>query len=261
MGQELLGVKQQEVLSSVHNAIRILKAFSMEERELGISELSSRLGLAKSTVFRLMKTLNEAHLVEKNIESQKYQLGIAAFELGFMVYHSMELRRVAVPLLDKLMNSVRKVVRLGVYDQGGVVYLYKGSPEVRSVTKSKIGNRVSVYCTAVGKILLAFQSKQEIDRVLAGELTAYTPHTITQPEVIKTRLTQIRKTGVAVTHEELRLGICSVAVPVYNDLGKVIAAISVTGNKSHFYPAQIQYYVKEMNIYSRLITEQLGLNP
>jgi IclR family transcriptional regulator, KDG regulon repressor len=251
--------KPQEVLSSVHNAVRILKAFSLSETELGISELSARLGLAKSTVFRLMKTLSESHLVQKNGETQKYQLGIGAFELGFIVYHSMELRRISLPLLEKLVESVRKVIRLGVYDHGGIVYLCKRIPDLNHATISNIGDRVPSHSTAIGKLLLAYQDDEEIKRVIEEGLMSFTDKTITNEEQLRMQLKEIRQVGYAITNEELRKGICSVAVPVFNDMGKVIAGISVTGTKAHFYPNQIQQYLKEMRMYSRLITERLGM--
>lgn len=251
--------KEQEVLSSVHNAIRILQNFSLTETELGISELSVRLGLAKSTVFRLMKTLQENNLVEKNEETQKYHLGIGAFELGFRVYHSMELRRIAVPILDRLAKSIRRVARLSVYDQGGAVYLCKRIPDEDNGTISKIGDRVPCYCTAVGKVLLSYQDDSEIDRVLDRELTPYTSKTIVSPTVLKQQLIEVRKSGYALTNEELRVGVCSVAVPVQNDMGKVIAAVSVTGPKALFYPNQINQYVQELKVASRLITERIGM--
>lgn len=250
---------KQEVLSSVHNAIRILQEFSLKQKEMGISELSKKLGLAKSTVFRLVKTLKENNLVEQNEESQKYRLGIAAFELGFTVYHSMNIRVTAHPILKDLMKSTRKVVRLGVYDRGGVIYLCKVDPEDDYGTISKIGNRVPTYCTAVGRVLLAHQEEREVDRVTSRNLDPYTAKTITTKEKLLCLLKEVRQTGYAVTYEELRNGICSVSVPVYNDIGTVVAAISVTGLKSQFFSSQIQYYVKELRRSSKLITEQSDL--
>jgi IclR family KDG regulon transcriptional repressor len=248
--------KDLEVLSSVHNAVRILQEFSLEKKELGISELSERLGLAKSTIFRLVKTLSESHLVEKNEETHKYRLGIGAFELGFMVYHTMDIRLQALPILEKLMKSTRKVVRLGIYDKGGVVYLSKRVPEDDYGTISEEGNRVPSYCTAVGKVLLANQKEIEIERVLSGKLTAFTPKTIVDVDKLRMQLSEVSRTGYATTYEELRTGICSVAVPVYNDMDKVIAAISLTGMKSQFY-SYINHYIKELKSYSSLITERL----
>ncbi|MDN4075423.1 IclR family transcriptional regulator [Fictibacillus terranigra] len=248
-----------EGLSSVHNAIRILQTFSLLEPELGISELSVRLGLAKSTVYRLIKTLNESNLVAQNKETQKYHLGIAAFELGFTVYHSMELRKIALPILEKLSASLRKVVRLAVYDNGGVVYLCKCIHDEDNGTISKIGERAPSHCTAIGKMLLAYQNEQEIDHVLNGYLSAYTSKTITSPIHLKEQIFESKQKGYAITREELREGISSVAVPVYNDFAKMIASISVTGSNFYFKPDRVKQYVKEMRNCSRLITERLGM--
>jgi len=250
----------RKMLSSVHNAIRILQTFSKTETELGITELSIRLGLAKSTVFRLMKTLNESNLVEKNQETQKYQLGIAAFELGFTVYHSMELRRVSVTILEKLAKSINRVVRLGVYDNGGVVYLVKRSPDGDNGTKSKIGDRIPTHCTAIGKMLLAHQNDKEVERVIEDGLTQYTEKTIVSANELRENLNEIRKKDFALTMEELRNGISSVAVPVKNDLGKVVGAISITGSRSFFYLNQIEQYVRELRHCSSLITERMGMD-
>lgn len=251
--------KQTDTLSSVHNAMRILKEFTREQPELGISELAIRLGLAKSTVFRLIKTLCENQLVEKNEKTQKYHLGIAAFELGFAVYHDMELRLIARPLLDKLMLSVRKAVHLGVYDHGGVIYLCKIIPQDDLGTISKIGKRVPSHCTASGKILLAFQEKDEVERYLNSPIKAYTPKTITSKEILLDQLEEVREKGFVLCQEELKEGISSVAIPVYNDDDEVVAAMSVTGASNQFYPTQVQGYLKEMRMYSRLITERLGV--
>ncbi|GGG01067.1 IclR family transcriptional regulator [Paenibacillus abyssi] len=249
--------KQIETLSSVHNAMRILKEFTLEQPELGISELSGRLGLAKSTVFRLIKTLTENNLVEQNPRNQKYHLGIAAFELGFTVYHEMELRTVALPLLDKLMRSIRRTVHLGVYDNGGVVYIIKRIPEDHQGTISKIGKRVPPHCTASGKILLAHQCEEEMERVCSLGLEAHTGKTVTKVDVLKEQLMQVKQKGYAVCYEELKPGICSAAVPVFNDDNEVIAAVSLTGTPAQFLPAQVQSYIKDMRTYSRLITERM----
>lgn len=251
--------KGKESLSSVTNALKLLNEFSIEERELGISELSIRLGLAKSTVFRLMKSLREAKLVEKNEETKKYFLGIGAFELGFKVYHSLEIRKIALPYMEQLMERTRKVVRLAMYDKGGVVYLANRKPNDDELTMSDIGNRAPSYCTAVGRILLAHQSSQEINRVLSGNLEAYTDNTKTDPEEIKTELQKVIKSGYAITHGEMRQNVGSLAVPIYNDFGKVVGSLSLTGPQSYFNSFAMTNYLKELQTYSRLISENLGI--
>ncbi|WP_174351146.1 IclR family transcriptional regulator [Paenibacillus sp. JMULE4] len=251
--------KQQETLSSVHNALRILRVFTYENPEMGISELSAHLGLAKSTVFRLLCTLSEDHLVEKNKKSQKYHLGLAALELGFAVYHEMELRKVSLPLLERLTKSLRKVVHMGVYDNGEVVYICKLTPDDHLGTITQIGRRVPFHCTSVGKVLLAHQSESEISRLLRNRLTAHTNKTITDPDRLRSCMADVHKKGYAVSHDELKAGVSSVSVPVINDNGEVIAAISAAGSTAHFYDSQVQRYIRELKTCSRIITERLGM--
>jgi IclR family KDG regulon transcriptional repressor len=249
---------QQEPLSSVNNAIRILREFTNEnDKELGITELSQRLGLAKSTIFRLVITLSGDNLVEKNTQTQKYHLGLGAFELGFAAYHGNELRLIGYPLVRKLMLNTRWAVHLGVYGHGDVVFLCKSVPEDHKGTISKIGKKAPGHCTASGKILLAHQSDQEIFRVMEEGLTQYTKKTIIDPNKSMEQLRNIRKVGYAVAFSEYKEDICSVAVPVYNDDNQVIAAIGIATVNKYLYPLQVQTYVKELKNCSRLITERL----
>lgn len=249
----------KDSLSSVSNAMRLLKEFSIEEQELGVSELSSRLGLAKSTVFRLLTSLKAAQLIEKNEETKKYHLGIGAFELGFKVYHSMELRKTALPYMEQLYNRTRRVVRLSKYDHGSIVYIAKITPKDDNTTISKIGYRTPAYCTASGRVLLAYQSNQEIKRVLSGEIYSFTNATKISPEEIKQELLQVERNGYSVTYGELRKGVASIAVPIFNDYKKVIGSLSLTGPQSYFHSINLNNYIKELKMHSRLITENLGL--
>lgn len=250
-------MSKQKPLSSVNNAIRILSELSFEDKEMGITELSNRLELAKSTIFRLVSTLSGNNLVEQNVLTQKYHLGIGAFELGFAAYHGNKLRLVAYPLLHKLMTVVREAAHLGIYDQGEVLYLCKREPVNHQGTISKIGKRVPSHCTASGKILLSNQSNQEINRVIDKGLAKYTDKTIQDPDKMIAHLRDIRETGYATAISEYKEDVCSIAVPVFDDSKQMIAAISLATNNNYLYPLQIQNYVNELRRYSRLITERL----
>ncbi|MGF9711062.1 IclR family transcriptional regulator [Paenibacillus naphthalenovorans] len=249
---------QKEPLSSVNNAIRILREFTLADKELGITELSKRLGLAKSTIFRLVSTLHGNNLVEKNKYTHKYHLGIGSFELGFAVYHGNELRSIAAPLLNKLMTTYREAVHLGVYDRGEVVFLCKMVPDDHHGTVSKIGKRIPSHCTASGKVLLAVQAEQEISRVIEQGLDRHTHKTITSGEALLEQLREVRKSGYSTGMSEYKDGICSIAVPVHSSTGLVIAAVSFAVTKTYLYPVQVQNYVKDLKTCSRLITERLS---
>lgn len=248
--------RQQEHLSSVYNAIRILQAFSDDRPELGITEISTRLGLAKSTVFRLMRTLTDTHLLVRDPETRRYRLGLGTFVIGSIAYRRMEIRDRAFPLLVDLMQNVRRVVRLGVYDDGGVVYLCKLPEDKETRTFSSIGKRVPPYCTAVGKLLLAFQPDEEVGRILSAPLRPMTGRTITDPDKLRAQFVEIRHSGYATTFEESTENLCSVAVPVYDRDKRVMAAISVTGTRGQFLPYQVQQYLRAMRATSQRITDQ-----
>jgi IclR family KDG regulon transcriptional repressor len=249
----------REGLSSVYNAMRILREFMNEGKEIGISELGTRLGLAKSTIFRMVKTMVIHQLVEKNKETDKYYLGVAAFELGFAVYHTNEIRSIGFPVLDKLMNLHKKVTRLGVYSQSGVIFLCNRVPEGVNSHYSKIGSSTPIYCTALGKVLLAYQTKEEIERVLKGSFKVYTMKTIVNKDVLYEQLMEIRQNGYGYSNEEFREGRSSVAVPVYDDDGQVIAAISLSDSNGICYTKNRQTYINELKQCSQLITHKLGM--
>jgi DNA-binding IclR family transcriptional regulator len=251
-------VKEKDSLSSVHKAMRILREFSQDEPELGITELSNRLSMAKSTVSRLIQILCEENMMQKNEQTRKYHLSLTAFEIGSVVYHEMELCQMAIPLLKKMLAAVQGAIQMVTYDKGGIVYLIKLPEDKDTKILNTMGKRVPAHCTASGKMMLAHQDEAEINRVLQSDLKAYTRKTITSPDKLKAELKKIKEAGYAVSHEEFAEGMSSVAIPVYDDMSRVLAAICVTKPTSHLSSAQIQHLLKEMKMYSRLITEQLG---
>jgi IclR family transcriptional regulator, KDG regulon repressor len=250
---------QPELLASVQNAIRIMREFSFDEPVLGITELSDRLGLSKSAVYRILQTLCAEGVLQQNSKTRKYYLGITAFEIGCVVYHDIEVSKVAFPLLNKLMNSVRGVIQLVMYDQGSIVYLLKLPENRETQIFNRIGKRVPAYATASGKVLLAYQYEKERKRVCSGEFQSFTSNTITDQKGLEEELEMIQRKGYALSKEEFRFGMYSVAVPIFDEMTKqIIAAISMTGPKSLFSHSQVQDNVKNMKFYSGLISEQLS---
>ena len=250
---------EKKRLTSVHKAIHILRLFSQYKPDLGITEISEKLGFPKSTVSRLMSILCEENLVQKNENTKKYQLSLTALEIGSVVYHQLEVTQVALPYMDKISDKVKGVVQLVKYDQGEIVYLLRFPEHKDELIINSIGNRVPSHCTAAGKMLLAMQSEEEISSYLERDLVAYTDKTITSPEKLWNNLIEIRKKGYAISHEEFKNGVSAVALPIYDNSDQVIAAISVT-KPTRFLrsTSQIEYILKEMRVYSRLISEKLG---
>ena len=169
-------------LSSVATAIRLLKAFSEDEVEIGISALARRLGLAKSTVHRLAVTLVSEGLLEQDRENGKYQLGIALFRLGALVRRRMNVSNEARPYLYELREKINESVHLAILDETEIMYVYnlEGTHAIRM--RSDIGVRKPAYCTAEGQAMLAFAPSEVVARVIAAGLAARTPKTITSAE-------------------------------------------------------------------------------
>src|SRR5262252_9601545 len=185
-------------LSSVATAIRLLKAFSEDEVEIGISALARRLGLAKSTVHRLAVTLVSEGLLEQNGENGRYQLGIALFRLGALVRRRMNVSNEARPYLYDLREKINESVHLAILDETEIMYVYnlEGTHAIRM--RSDIGVRKPAYCTAEGQVILAFQPDEVVERVTTAGLKPRTPKTVTSAEKFLRELAAIRNRGWAV---------------------------------------------------------------
>src|SRR6476660_8808281 len=178
-------------LSSVANSIRLLNSFSGEEDELGITTLASRLRLAKSTVHRLATTLTAAGFLEQNGDTGKYRLGVALFELGALVRRRMDVANEARPKLRELLERTGETVQLGIVDHESVLYVYEMESRHAIRMAAAVGGRAPLHCTAVGKVLLAFQPADYVKRVAGNGLKGYTPKTITRRDELLAMLQDV----------------------------------------------------------------------
>jgi DNA-binding IclR family transcriptional regulator len=214
-------------LSSVANSIRLLTSFSGEENELGITTLATRLRLAKSTVHRLATTLTSAGFLEQNAETGKYRLGVALFELGALVRRRMDVANEARPKLRELLEKTGETVQLGIVDQYSVLYVYEMESRHAIRMAAAVGGRAPLHCTAVGKVLLAYQPAEYVKQVVERGLTAHTTRTVTRRDAVLEMLDEVRHREYAIDDEESESGLRAIAAPVRNHTGAVIAALGV----------------------------------
>lgn len=245
-------------LSSVANAILLLKAFSDEHSELGISALAMRLNLAKSTVHRLASTLLEAGMLEQNRETGKYRLGLALFEMGSLVRRKIDFSLEAKPWLMSLREQTGETVDLSILDHGGVVCVnFLESQKVHRIT-SGIGLRKPAHCTAEGKALIAFQPPAELGRIVALGLERRTPRTITTAAALGEELARIRSRGYAIDDEEYELGVRSIAAPIRDDSGNAVAAVGVAGPTQRLTKSRLQALARPVEEAAQAISMRLG---
>jgi DNA-binding IclR family transcriptional regulator len=217
------------LIQSIRRAIQLLKAFDADQGELGVTELSRLVGLPKSTVSRMLATLEYEGLIERVPASDKYRLGFLLLRLAGRVGHYRDVRDVARPILLELSERARETVHLAVPDGDEVVNIEQISGPHLVRETNWVGRRTPFHCAANGKVLLAFQPAGTIERILAGPLTRFTDRTITDRKLVRTELAQVRERGFARAVGEIEAGLNGVAAPVRNAGGQVIAAVSAGG--------------------------------
>jgi len=221
---------------SLQKALRILLYMGEQSPEAGVTELSSELGLTKATVHRLLNTMERFDLIERNVESERYRLGLKLHQLGSRAVESRTLRTEAHRLLVEMSRRSRETVSLATPAPGGVICLDRlDSPHTIITVCTPIGSMFPAHCTAAGKAILAYMADDEIEALVRRNgLRPYTPFTITQMASLKENLRLIRQRGYAVDHQELERGLSGVAAPVLSAHERVIAAVGIAGPTLRF---------------------------
>ncbi|NTZ18600.1 IclR family transcriptional regulator [Paenibacillus sp. JMULE4] len=167
------------IIQSVERALRILDLFDEYHKELKITEISSRMDLHKSTVHSLLKTLQEYHYIEQNPDNGKYRLGMKLLERSSRLVQSLDIRQAANPFLQKLSKTTGQTAHLVILDGKEGVYIDKVEGDKAVIRYSRIGRRIPLHCSAVGKALIAFKSPEQIRSILKGyEYQKHTEKTI-----------------------------------------------------------------------------------
>lgn len=224
--------KSDYTIQTVSNALRLLEVF-YDEPELGVSELSRRLRLHKNNVFRLLATLELGGYVEQSPDTDRYRLGVRSLELGRAYARSHSLVERARPVLAKLVDDLGETAHLGVRRDFEVVHLDGIQPQRLLVTASRVGQRLPVHCSALGKVLIgcAEASVQESYRavVSGGPLEPVTAATVVDGAKLFDQLSTVGAQGYALDLGECEEGLNCAASPVHGENGDVMAALSVSG--------------------------------
>jgi DNA-binding IclR family transcriptional regulator len=216
-------------LSSVTTAVRLLKMFSEGEAEIGVTSLSRRLGVAKSTVYRLASTLVAEGMLEQNPETEKYRLGIALFALGALVRQRMDLSTEGRPYIFDLREATNETVHLAVLDRAEIMYVYDLESTQAIRMSANLGARKPALCTAEGRAILAFHPPEVVEPMLREGFRPRTPKTETEPEALRARLAEVRQLGYAREDEQSELGMRSIAAPIRDSSGLVVGAVGMAG--------------------------------
>mgnify|MGYP001050648416 FL=1 len=248
-----------DLVKSVERTLKILEVLSDYSDGLGITELSDKVNLHKSTVFRLLSTLINRGYVTQDLEASKYKITFKLFELGSKKVDKLDLLKSSKPYTRMLMESVNEVVHLIIRDEAEIVYIDKVEANNTISMASRIGKRNPMYCTATGKAILAFLPEEEVLKVWnSSKIVKMTGNTITDFILFKKELHNIRQNGYAVDNEENELGVRCVAAPIFDFKGDIAAAISVSGPVNRITDDKIDFISNEVIKYANLISVEIG---
>jgi IclR family pca regulon transcriptional regulator len=217
---------------SLERGLMILSSFSEARPVLGIADLSRAVSLNKSTTHRYVATLAKLGYVQQDPDTKKYSLGPRVVDLGFAAINSMEITRVAAQYLQALSDETGYTVSMAVLDGPDIVYVDRRrsgrASNFAMGLNLHVGSRLPAYCTSMGKVLLAYREPAALRGLLdRTDFARRGPKTITAREQLMTALARVRLTGIAVNDEELAAGLRSVAAPVRDRSGRVVAAVNI----------------------------------
>lgn len=245
--------------SVLERAFALLEAVGSDGTSVGLAELARRSGLAKATAYRLANQLIQLHVLER--VGEEYQLGLKLFQLGSSVARQRELREAALPFMEDLYEATHETIHLGVLDDAEVLYIEKIAGRRGCNVSTTLGTRKPLYCTSLGKAILAYSTPQLLQAVIQNGLQRRTSYTITDPHRLELELTRAAESGVAYDREEYDSGITCVGSPLLNAAGRAWAAISVTGPTTRFRPERTATAVRTAALGLTRVLGRTGVIP
>lgn len=248
------------LIQSLQRAFALLEHLAGSGRNTGITSIAGHVGLHKSTCFGLLYTLQQLGCVVQDAQG-RYSLGYKMYELGNAYLEGLDLRRLAAPYLRELVGLSTETVHLVVRQGLNAVYIDKlEGPHAMSIT-SQIGGQAAMYCSGVGKAILAFMEPAEQEEVMKQPMPALTANTITTPRDLRAAIERIRAQGYSLDQEEIEVGLCCLAAPIFGVGGKVVGGISISGPCIRLTEERKRELMPRLLEATRAISRQLGHLP
>ncbi|MFZ5824148.1 MAG: IclR family transcriptional regulator [Bacillota bacterium] len=212
---------------SLVKTIQLLRQFTPDHPLLGVTEMAHLSGMPKSVVHRIVQTLESTGFLEQDPRSQKYRVGLLAYQIGSLYIHGVDLHQVVQEELKRLAEESTFTCYFGIRQGTNVLLLAvkHGSSPVR--VAGQPGDLIPAHCAALGKALLAASPPAVVDEYLARPLPAWTAKTVTNPSAIREELEQIRERGYAISLEQCYAGTCAIGCVVREDIGAISLSVPV----------------------------------
>lgn len=252
--------KSNYMIQAVAHALDVLEQF-YRDGELGVTELSKRLKLHKNNVFRILATLESRGYIEQNRSTENYRLGTKCLQLGQMYIHHMGFLQQARPIMVDVVKTCHESAYVAVIRKGKVVPLdmVESDQPVRIV--SHVGENLPLHCTAPGKIHLAFEPAEEVQRTFPESLEQYTENTITDRNILTEQLRAVANAGYAVDNGEYLTDVRTVAVPIKDYTRTVVGSLAVSGPSYRIQPDRLEQELVPLVLKAgRELSNRLGYN-
>ncbi len=246
-------------IASVQHALNILNLFDGTHAELGNSDIARLLNMNPGTVAGLIYTLRINRYLDQNPDNRKYRLGLKLAERAFVLLDQIDLRKIAAPIMENLLEWSGESVNLAIHDFQEVVYIERLFGGHSLGIRSELGKRAPLHSTALGKAILANFDQNEIQSILVDyKFTAVTPKTIVDLDKFLAELEKVKKDGYAVDEQENELGGRCIAAPIMDHTGKSIAAISISSPVQRFPVEKIPDYGKRIKAAALELSHNIG---
>lgn len=245
-------------INSIEKALEVLEILA-EKESLNLIELAEVTNRPKSSLFRIITTLENKGYITRNDNNDKYCLGIKLLELTKKLLENNTIRNASLIEMNKLLHKYGETINLGVWKDGEITYIevLEGTHQLRFT--DVVGSKAPFHAAAIGKAIICYLSDEEIAGLVGtGNLPSFTPNTICDFEELKKELSKVKKNGYAIDNEEITIGARCIAAPIFNMFGKVEYAISLSGTIHRINDSNIDEVVKDVQTAAKNISQKMG---
>lgn len=250
-------------IKSIDKCFVILDCIYSRRQLMTLEKITQSTGYKKTTCFRILKTLQTLGIVELSPGTKKYQYGPRLAAIGLSALKNMNLRQVALPILQKLRDETGETINLTVLSGSDILYVERVMSDYLVNVNVNIGDRLPVYCASMGKVILAYLSETKLEEILSTiNFVRKTEKTIVTKSALLKELDKIRENGFAINDEELEKGLRAVAAPIFDYTGKAFAATNIAWTTArHPELKTFSIYASKIAAAAKKISGLLGHNP
>ena len=241
-------------VKSLEKALTVLECFNSLTPELGIAQIAEKLQLNKSNVHNIISTFEKKGYLERDKESKRYRLGLKLLEYTYIINKNLSYQNTAYDIISYVAKELSFITYFAVPQKDRIFYLNSAYPPGKTVLSSYriiIGETAPYYCTSLGKAMLAFMDKSDIDRILKLPRKRFTANTIVDEKLLYAELKKIYECGYSIDNGEHETGIKCMGVPILSCAGKVVGAISISGAALNFDENEIHRYLQVLTTATR----------